>query len=68
MQVVGDLVRRVVRCQMDANSERPETRKFKGNPVDLVLVDRGRYIAGALTVVRAYIAAGRPRRRTLNRS
>ena len=60
VKVVGDLVRRVVRCQMDANLERPETRKFKGNPIDLVLVDRGRYIAAALTVVRAYIAAGRP--------
>jgi hypothetical protein len=30
------------------------------NPVDTVLAARGRYIADALTVCRAYIAAGRP--------
>jgi putative DNA primase/helicase len=58
--LVGDIVRRVVLCSLDSNLERPELREFKGNPVDTVLADRGRYIAAALTVVRAYHAAGCP--------
>jgi hypothetical protein len=45
---------------MDAKTERPELRKFKGNPFERVLADRGRYIWAALTVVLAYRAAGRP--------
>jgi putative DNA primase/helicase len=60
IKLIGDLVRRVVRCSMDANLERPETRKFKGNPIDVVLANRGNYIAAALTVVRGFITAGRP--------
>jgi putative DNA primase/helicase len=60
IKIVDDLVRRVVRCCMDAGMERPEIRKFNGNPVDVVLANRGKYIAAALTVVRAFIAAGRP--------
>lgn len=60
MRVAGDLVRRTVTCSLDPNMERPELRQFKANPFDSVLADRGRYIAAALTVVRAYIAAGCP--------
>ena len=46
---------------LDARQERPELREFKGDPVAEVLADRGRYVAAALTIVRAYIVAGRPR-------
>jgi putative DNA primase/helicase len=60
IRVVDDMVRRVVRCRLDAQMERPEIRRFAGSPIDTVLADRGRYVAAALTVVRAYIAAGRP--------
>jgi putative DNA primase/helicase len=60
IKLIGDLVRRVVRCEMDADMERPEIRKFKGNPIDVVLANRGGYIGAALTVVRAFIVAGRP--------
>jgi putative DNA primase/helicase len=58
--LVGDLIRRVLLCSLDPNMERPELRQFKGNPFDTVLADRGLYIAAALTVVRAYRAAGCP--------
>jgi putative DNA primase/helicase len=44
----------------DPNMERPELRQFKASPFDAVLADRGKYIAAALTVVRAYAAAGFP--------
>ena len=45
--VVGDFYRRVVRCRLDARSERPELRQFKRNPMDEILADRGAYIAAA---------------------
>jgi hypothetical protein len=56
----GDLVRRVILSSLDANLETPELRQFKNNPVEIILADRGRYIAAILTVVRAYMAAGYP--------
>jgi hypothetical protein len=58
--VAGDLCRRVIRTRLNAKMERPEQRVFTGNPVQTVLRDRGAYIAAALTIVRAYVAAGRP--------
>jgi putative DNA primase/helicase len=58
--VAEDMVRRTVRCGMDANLENPETREFKGNPVAMIRRNRGRYIAAALTIPLAYLAAGEP--------
>ena len=58
--LIEDVVRRVIRCTLDANVERPELRKFSGDPLRTVLEDRGSYIAAALTIVRAYLAAGCP--------
>jgi putative DNA primase/helicase len=60
MRLVGDVVRCVILCTLDANMERPELRQFHSNPVDMVLADRGRYIAAALTIVRSYLVAGCP--------
>jgi hypothetical protein len=56
----ADVVRRTIICGLDANMENPELRTFTSNPLDLIMADRGRYIAAALTIVRAFIAAGRP--------
>ena len=58
--IVGDMIRRAIVTTLDPDIEQPELRQFKGNPVDTVLADRGRYIAAALTICRAYIAASRP--------
>jgi len=58
--IVGDLCRRVLTLVLDPQLENPELRKFSGNPVRTVLENRGAYIAAALTICRAYIAAGRP--------
>jgi putative DNA primase/helicase len=55
-----DMVRRTLRCALDANLEHPETREFAGNPLATVRRNRGRYVAACLTIARAYIAAGRP--------
>jgi hypothetical protein len=58
--LVGDICRRVITINLDAGMERPELRQFKFDPVERVLEDRGKYIAAALTVCRAYFVAGRP--------
>jgi Primase C terminal 2 (PriCT-2) len=60
IRMVGDMTRRSLISSLDAKVERPELRTFRNNPVDLVFADRGRYVAAALTVVRAYIVAGSP--------
>jgi hypothetical protein len=59
--VVGDVCRRVIMVSLDAGVERPELRQFEFDPVTLVLADRGKYIAAALTICRAYFVAGRPK-------
>lgn len=60
IEISGDMVRRVILCSLDANLERPETRTFPSNPCAQVAADRGRYIAAALVIVRAYVEAGCP--------
>lgn len=60
IQLVGDMTRRVLLCSLDPQTERPELRKFAHNPFDQVLSDRGKYVAAALTIVRAYVVAGYP--------
>jgi hypothetical protein len=61
IQLVGDMTRRVLLCSLDPDVERPELRVFHSNPFDAVLADRGKYVAAALLIVRAYIVAGCPR-------
>jgi hypothetical protein len=58
--IVGDVCRRVITANLDAKLERPELRQFASDPVGIVLADRGKYIAAALTICRAYHVAGRP--------
>lgn len=62
LRVKGDMTRRTLISNLDAGVERPEEREFHHSPVDDVLADRGKYVAAALTVVRAYIVAGKPNR------
>jgi hypothetical protein len=62
--LAGDMIRRVLLSTMDAGVERPEQRKFKGDPVAAVHANRGLYIATVLTIIRAYLAAGRPKEQT----
>ena len=60
LRVRGDMVRRTLICDLDANMERPETREFRSDPVADVIGDRGRYVSACLMVVRAYLEAGSP--------
>ena len=61
LRVRGDMTRRTLVSDLDANMERPETRQFKGDPVATVLQDRGRYISACLAIVRAYLLADCPK-------
>ena len=58
--LVGDMTRRGLICNLDAEVERPELRKFSFDPIARVLANRGAYVAAAITIARAYIAAGAP--------
>jgi hypothetical protein len=60
LQVCSDLTRRTIVCSLDPKMEQPELRKFDKSPTSLVLADRGKYVAACLTIVRAYITAGMP--------
>jgi hypothetical protein len=58
--LVGDMTRRAVLCRLDPKHERPELRRFAVHPVQVAKANRGRMVAAALTVLRAYQVAGRP--------
>ena len=58
VSLVGDLTRRGLICNLDAPIERPELREFKYDPLAMVLADRGKYIAAALTITKAYLTSG----------
>ncbi|KQT88911.1 hypothetical protein [Methylobacterium sp. Leaf466] len=60
LTMVGDMTRRAVMCTLDPRVERPELRQFDFDPIARILDDRGAYIAAAITIVRAYRAAGSP--------
>jgi putative DNA primase/helicase len=62
LKIKNDATRRILRISLDAKQEKPEYRKFKANPYLDVLANRGRYLWAALTIVRAYIVAGKPNR------
>jgi hypothetical protein len=57
----GDMVRRGLTCNLDALTERPELRMFQHDPLRQAMSDRGSYVAAALMIVRAYLAAGSPK-------
>lgn len=59
---VQDMTRRCVTIHLDPCCEMPATRSFKRPElVRDVLRDRGGYVSAALTMVRAWIEAGRPK-------
>ena len=60
IRVRGDMVRRTLVVELDAQEERPELRTFVTDPVAVIAADRGKYVSACLVIVRAYIAAGSP--------
>lgn len=59
--VKADMVRRSISCQIDAGVEVPEQRNFRQDPEQMIMANRGKYVAAALTIARAWREAGEPR-------
>ena len=60
LQFVGDMVRRVLICRLDPGVERPDARHFNRNLNEWIPAHRARLLSAALTVLRAYVVAGKP--------
>lgn len=60
LQFMGDMVRRVLICRIDAGCERPDSRTFSKNLNDWVPKHRSKLLEAALIVLRAYVFAGFP--------
>ncbi|HKN27970.1 MAG TPA: hypothetical protein VJY34_08825 [Roseiarcus sp.] len=62
LRLIGDVTRRAIMCRIDAKVERPELREFDRNPVAEAKANRPAYVVAALTILRAYHVAGRPKK------
>jgi hypothetical protein len=62
VKVANDQTRRTLFCVLDRGLDAAEVQshEFKTNPFAMVLADRGRYIAAALTIMRAHHLADYP--------
>jgi len=58
---VRDMTRRCVTITLTPDTESPATRHFDHEPLSIVRAQRGRFVSLALTIIRAWIVAGRPR-------
>ena len=59
---VQDMTRRCISIRLDPGCETPAARSFtRPDLVREVLRERGRYVSAALTIVRAWIVAGKPK-------
>src|SRR4029077_13510853 len=56
----GDMTTRAIVCRLDAGVEKPEQRRFDIDLRKEVPRHRAKLVVAALTVLRAFIAAGRP--------
>jgi len=61
LRLTGDTCRRIFVARLDAQSERPYARSFNFDPAQRIEAERLEYVVAALTIVRAFITAGRPR-------
>ncbi|WP_375287069.1 hypothetical protein [Sphingomonas sp.] len=58
---VRDMCRRVVTIYLSPRTSSPATLRYADRPADAVKRQRGRYVAAALTIIRAWRTAGCPR-------
>lgn len=63
LTVAGDLTTRMLVARIDPECERPEEREFKVNLHEEVPRRRTELAVAALTIIKAYLAAGSPRPR-----
>lgn len=57
----GDLTTRALVCTLDPGVERPEERRFRLNLREYVPEHRGELVVAGLTILKAYIEAGKPK-------
>lgn len=57
----GDLTTRVIPCDLDPAVERPEERTFDVNLHEYVPEHRAELVVAGLTILRAFVVAGRPK-------
>jgi hypothetical protein len=61
LQFAGELAKRILRCSLDADVDKPELRVFTSvDPVEQIREDRGKFVMAALTILRAFVVAGYP--------
>jgi hypothetical protein len=60
LRVRGDLTTRVLICRIDPQVEHPEERSFDRDLLAFIRDRRASLVCAALTILRAYVAAGRP--------
>jgi hypothetical protein len=61
LRLTGDTCRRIFLARLDAQSETPYARDFDFCPAQRIEVERTHYVVAALTIIRAFIVAGRPK-------
>ncbi len=61
LTLAGDMARRVLKCRIDPNTDRPFAREFDLEPLPYTLAHRQEMIAAALTIVRGWLTSGSKR-------
>lgn len=61
LTLTGDTFRRVLVARLDAQIETPFKREFSFDPLEMVRSNRLALVVDVLTIIRAYITAGRPK-------
>jgi hypothetical protein len=54
LRLTTGMMRRSLLCRMDAKIERPETRKFRGDPLAEARAHRAEFVAAVLVIARAW--------------
>jgi len=62
LELAGDVTRRTLFCRIDTGAERPDQIEYSFDAIAETTEMRPRLVIAALTILRAYIAAGRPTR------
>ncbi len=60
LRFAGDLTRRVVLINLDAGMERPESRVFETDVIDMARARRTELVTAALTILRAFVVQRGP--------
>ncbi|MGA1825944.1 MAG: hypothetical protein ACMUIP_14910 [bacterium] len=61
----GDMSARALLCTIDPGVEHPEEREFDVNLYEHIPLNRAIYVNAALTILKAYIDAGRPKQNSI---